>query len=69
MALSREISQHFLEKWGLENPGLEVLLWLEKGKILCLNCKTCIKFENEINSMSAFKKTCINGYSGGRLVS
>ena len=61
--LSREISQH-----------LEISLWLEKekdeiGKILSLKCKPCIKFEDKVNSTSTFKKTRINGYTSGRLVS
>ena len=49
-------------------------LWLEKVKDekennLNLKCKACIKFEDEINGLSTFKKTWIDGYSGGRLVS
>ena len=65
MMLSQEISQ---------NLGLESSLWLEKekdkkAKNLNMKCKVCIKFDGEINSMSTFKKTWIDRFSGGRLVS
>ena len=74
MAISREISHHFIKKWIIETPGLEILLWLKKKKdkkrkIKSLKCKGCIKFQSETNSMSMFKKTWIDDYSGGRLVS
>ena len=51
-----------------------ISLWLEKeknekGKILSLKCKACIKFESKINNMSTFKETLIDAYSGGRLAS
>ena len=65
MMLSQEISQ---------NLGLESSLWLEKekdkkAKNLNMKCKVCIKFDGEINSMSTIKKTWIDRFSGGRLVS
>ena len=39
-----------------------------KRKILSVKCKVCM-LEGEINSMSTLKKTWVDGYSGGRLVS
>lgn len=74
MAISREISHHFIKKWTLETPCLEILLWLKekkdkKRKIISLKCKGCIKFQSETNSMSMFKKTWIDDYGEGRLVS
>ena len=54
MVLSREISQHLIEKWTRENEPLEISLWLEKekdhkGKKISLKSKKCIKFKGGIN--------------------
>lgn len=73
MVLLWEIARHLIKKWARENPGIEISLWLEKeknekGKVLSLKYKTCIKFEGELNRISTLKKTWLNGNTEGRLI-
>ena len=73
-ALERNIST---SSWKNGNVKIQILKFhcglknrrVKKEKILSLKCKPCIRFEDEVNSTSTFKKTWINGYTGGRLVS